>query len=247
MRNTMNNTMESAPRRAACLMGCALAFALGLPAQTTGSIDGTVVNDANQPVAKAYVSAYRDYVAGTPPFSATVQTAADGTFSLTGLPAAGYKICVQGLPDGLLDPCQWSATPPTLTLTDGQKVTAFKVALARGTVVTVRVNDAQKLLDTNEGKTPGAHLLIGVWTDKGLFHEAMVAASDANGRDHKISVPDNTPLTFSAHSAFFRLLDATPGAPQGAAAGGNLASSFQHAPADAPKTFTINVTGLAKP
>jgi hypothetical protein len=244
----MNNTMLSAPRRATCLMGCALAFAFGLAAQTTGSIEGTVVDDANQPVAKAHVSAYRDYVAGTPPFSATAVTAADGAFRLGGLPAGKYKVCVQVPAGSLLDPCQWSDTPPSLTLSAGQDITGFKVALARGTVVTVRVNDAQKLLQTNEGKTPGSRLLIGVWTDKGLFYEARVAATDANGRDHQITVPNNRQLTLSADSAFFKLADATPGAPKGpTSASGNVTSAFQHTAADPPKSFTINVTGLAKP
>jgi len=52
----------------------------------------------------------------------------------------------------------------------------------------IRLDDPQSLLPANEGKTPSAHLLIGV-SGGHHFEEAVTDATDTAGRDVSLLVP----------------------------------------------------------
>lgn len=72
----------------------------------------------------------------------------------------------------------------------------------------IRVNDPAQLLPQNEGKTPGAHLLIGLANDGGVFRPAPVTSQDAAGRNQQIVIPFGRPVSVSVYSSFFQLAGA---------------------------------------
>jgi hypothetical protein len=71
---------------------------------------------------------------------------ANGTFSITGVPAGKYRICVDAPNENALDPCIWSATQPTWTVTDTSNITNVNIQVAVGTQLKVHVNDPQNAL-----------------------------------------------------------------------------------------------------
>src|SRR5580704_8971513 len=75
----------------------------------------------------------------------------------------------------------------------------------KGVAVPIRVDDPGLSLSQNEGKTPGAHLLLGVATDALTFHPASVVSTDALGRNQQIVIPFNMPVKLVVNSAFFKL------------------------------------------
>jgi hypothetical protein len=83
------------------------------------------------------------------------------------------------------------------------------MTLKKGAAVPIRIDDPSQLLSQHEGKTPGAHLLLGVGNDAFAFRPVSILAQDANGRDHQIIVPFNLPVKLVVHSSFFQLSDAT--------------------------------------
>src|SRR5436305_994998 len=120
-----------------------LIFAGGssLPGQTSlipdqapvTSIQGTVTDAiTNKPIAKAFISATRTVL---PPLRQTVQSGADGSFSIVGLPAATYTLCVQTAGDGYLDPCIWTPPAPSVTLSTGEFSSGHVLRIQPGSIL----------------------------------------------------------------------------------------------------------------
>jgi hypothetical protein len=117
------------------------------------------------------------------------------------------------------------------------------MVLKKGVALPIRIDDPGRLLSQNEGKRPGAHLLLGVPTDSLTFHPAVLVSQDANGRNHQIVVPFNAAVKVVASSSYFRLGDA---------AGMPLARAAVHIPAfvqlgQVPATITLRVIGGSSP
>jgi hypothetical protein len=112
--------------------------------------------------------------------------------------------------------------------------------MKRGAAVSIRVDDPSGLLVQNEGKTPGAHLLLGVRSDAGIFHTASVIAQDPGGRDYSVTIPFDAKVNLVVASSFFRLADAT-GAPF--AASGAAAVPVAVPSGQAPPTLRLAVSG----
>ncbi len=130
----------------------------------TASISGKVLDAKTlKPVPAALVMAIQS---GTPPFSKNTKTGADGAFQIQALPAGKFSVCVQA-GDGYIDDCQW-ATPAMVTLAAGQAVTGTSIRLTAASILTVQVQDAQKVLTqkTKDGRRP--ELTLGVWGPKGI-------------------------------------------------------------------------------
>ena len=185
-------------------------FLLG---QTQGQITGQIDGPDGKPLPGAVVSAHLvpSGTAKVKASAASAVTATSGSFSISNLAPGTYRICAQSPTVAALDPCQWSATPPTITVSSGQPAKLPTVTLAKGHPVQVHIDDPQQLLVTN-AKKPGVHLLVGVWTPKGLFVAMPITSTQATGRDHQTFIPYDTPLTLSVHSKAFKMTDAN-GAP----------------------------------
>jgi len=226
-----------------CLEGAAL-WAQTLPPAlpvTPASLQGTLISDSGKPQASAFVSAT---LSGLPPFRRAVRTASDGSFLIQGLPPGKYTVCAQIAGDGLLDPCEWGATAPTVTLAAGQNATGFALKMKTGSVLVVMIADpsaisAQK---NSAGFTP--HLLVGVRSPQKRFYLGHVTAKDASGLTYHVTVPLDTALTLEVQSKDLTLAQGTAGTAGPALANSAGQFSFQHNSGDPnPPGFTFTVTG----
>jgi hypothetical protein len=203
------------------------------------TITGKVIDTTNHPIESAIVTISEGAVSKTTPLTfhgASTQTAADGTFSFTNLDAGTYLLCSQ-VPHGtLIDPCQWTKSPPLAIVASATATATIMLTMNPGYLLPIRVNDPQNLLSANEGKPPGAHLLIGV---SGGYHfdEALVDSADSAGRNVSLLVPLGAPIAVTVQSNFFKLQDGS----------GNALSRTNAIPVAASATptsgFTVQVVG----
>lgn len=111
---------------------------------TSVSIQGIAIDSATKkPIAGAIVTAIRN---GPPPLSQNATSSSTGAFQFSGLPAATYRLCVQVLAGGYLNPCSWSPNPPTVTVAAGKAVTGVQLKIAPGSVLRIRIDDPTSLL-----------------------------------------------------------------------------------------------------
>lgn len=189
----------------------ALVSVPGLYSQTppvpAGRLEGTVVASDNSPVARASVTVQSQPNSGTAPFRASVFTGTDGAFVVEGAPSGSHRICVQAPGTALLNPCLWSPTPPGITVAAGQAASAGMIRLETGHLVQVRLLDAGRFLEGDEGSIPGANVQIGVWTANGFFIPMRIRTRDATSRDLELPVPFGAPFALSIQSGFYDLTD----------------------------------------
>ena len=89
------------------------------------SLSGKVVDTNGQPVAGALVTALR--TSAVPWTSARTSSASEGSFAFSSLTPGTYQFCVQVLVADYLNPCNWSLTPPTTTVTAGSSFHGLSV------------------------------------------------------------------------------------------------------------------------
>ena len=109
---------------------------------------------------------------------------ANGTFSITGVPAGKYRICVDAPNENALDPCVWSATQPTWTVTDTSNITNVNIQVAVGTQIKVHVNDPQNALPTSKGGVHGDALSMTVVTGRSRHHSLRLLSASPGSSDH---------------------------------------------------------------
>jgi len=136
-------------------------------------------------------------------------TGTGGTFQITGLRDGKYRLCAQVPGTAWLNPCQWALQPIAVALSDTQPTASVTIVMKKGAAVPIRVDDPGQLLSQHEGKTAGAHLLVGVGNDAFAFAPARVMSQDATGRNLEVVIPFNSTAKISVLSSFFRLADAT--------------------------------------
>jgi hypothetical protein len=103
-------------------------------------------------------------------------------------------LCVQILSGPWLNPCEWGLRPPTVTIARGQRSASVTMELKKGVGVQIRVDDPGRRLIQHEGKSAGAHLLVGGNNDSFGFRPAEVKSQDANGRDYQVLIPYSAPV-----------------------------------------------------
>jgi hypothetical protein len=225
-----------------------LAVPVAIGQTGTASIQGTVLDVKTQkPIPAALVIASR---AGAPPFTRNTKSGADGVFRIQGLAAGNYSLCVQVAGDQYLDPCQWGGTPTMTALASGQAVSAVALRLTPASILSIQVQDAQKVLSqmTKDGRHP--ELTLGVWGPGGFYHPAHAAGGPATAGDvpnaitsyaYRLAVPRDTSLSFYIASRDLKLGDAG-----GVALPANASQQpFQHATGDPnPRGFSFFVLGL---
>lgn len=204
-----------------------------------GQIQGTVVSSDRQPLVRASVLAQRQPGSGAQ-FRATTFTGPEGGFLLSGLPAGVYRVCFQLPGTTFLNPCTWSAAPPTVAVMAGQTASLGELQLENGYLVRVLLTDAAGLLQTDEGRVPGARVQVGVWTPNGLFLPLRVRTRNAASRTLELPVPFGAAIVLSARSGFYDLTDET-NARVDAASGARI--PIQAAPDTPPSIHTFHVTG----
>ena len=139
--------------------------------------------------------------AGQKPFDRQFASKADGTFSLIGVPAGKYRICVDAPPANVLDPCLWSATQPIWSVTEGVALNNITIKVQVGTQVVVHVNDPQAALPSTKGGVHGDALSMVVVTNQKRYHHLRVLSTKAGSTDHYVIVPFDETLTLVTESA----------------------------------------------
>lgn len=210
----------------------------------TATLSGTVRGADGSIVAKALVTVAGRSTPAAPRHAQTsrsIQVSSSGSFEAAGLDLGAYQVCVTAPGSAWLDSCEWGQAGSLVALTPTQQTASLTITLAMGALVTVRANDPSQLLSTNEGKTPGAHLLIGVGGDSLAFHPAVIVSQDSGGRNYQVLIPFDRSLKLSVASALFQVTNQAGAAlPQF----GNLLP-LSVASGQNPATIFLNVTGLA--
>ena len=212
----------------------------GANGQSEGIIEGTVLAPDGQPVSHASVTAQLQRNPGTAPFRAGVFTGPDGSFVVSGVPPGSYRVCIQVPGTTFLNPCTWSGSPPGATVEAGQTAALGELQLETGYLVRVRLNDAGRLLQSDEGRVPGARVQFGVWTPNGFFLPMRVRTRNAASRELELPVPFGASVELSARSGFYDLTDENS-APVDANQGARIA--IQAAPDTPPRIQTFHLTG----
>ena len=216
---------------------CLMAQSVTTPTPVT-SIQGTVTDAVTgRPIAGAFVSATRTTL---PPLRQTVKAGTDGTFTIAGLAAGTYTLCVQAAGDGYLDGCVWTPPGPNVTVTAGQKLAGISLKMQPGSILKIHIDDAGGLLNQKTSAGYAPHLAMGVRTPQATLHPAHLAGKTATGADYQVTVPRDRALVFSIQSFSLQLADANAvPLPNSTAQQG-----FQHATGVAnPPGFTYKVTG----
>lgn len=213
----------------------------------TASIAGEVLDaKSHKPIPAALVMAIRS---GLPPFAKNTQSGSDGSFQVQGLAAGDYSLCVQAQSAGYLDPCQWNGNPARVTVLAGQAAAGVSLELATASVLTIHVQDTQRILSqkTKDGRSP--ELSLGVWGPNGLYYAAHAsdnsgAAEDSEaGIAYQIAVPRDISLRFHIASRDLKLGDANGAALPVSAS----QEAFQHATGELkPRSFAFFVLGLVQ-
>jgi hypothetical protein len=137
----------------------------------------------------------------------TATTSAVGAFRFTGLPGGNYQLCSQAPATAWLSPCEWNPGPALLTLSNSQSTVSTTVTMKKGVIIPIRVDDPTGSLNQNEGKIPGAHLLLGTTNSVSSYRQATVVSSDASGRNYQILIPFGSTINIVAFSTYFSLVN----------------------------------------
>jgi hypothetical protein len=160
-------------------------------ASATPTVSGNLKTTANKPILASItlhdISTAR--VQGQQPFDRQFASKSDGSFTLTGVPAGRYQVCVDAPQENVLDPCLWSTAPTVVTIPATGNVTGLAIQVATGSRLTVHVNDPQALLPAPKGGIAGRALSIRVITANNHQVNFRLLGASARTRDHYLPVP----------------------------------------------------------
>ena len=207
----------------------------------TGSIRGLVVNEGGGPLEGAFVVA--DRIPPATRFSQTAKSGPGGVFQVQGLPPGTYRLCAQVPGAPYLDPCHWSVTPTTVTLSAGQSSVGNLIVLRKASKLLIRIQDPNHHLSPRSSLVDPPEIVMGVGTPAGTTYPARLASTDRSGRTYQVPVPFDAPLTLTLSAARLRINDerglALPNGP--------ATLNFQHVSGGfAQKTFLFTIVGRAE-
>jgi hypothetical protein len=173
------------------------------------NLSGTITLPTNKPI-RATLTLHdlsTPRTLGSRPFDRQFASKPDGTFSLTGIPAGKYRICVDAPNDNILDPGLWSNTQQSWTVDANTNLTGLTLKVEVGTRLTVNVDDPERKLPESKGGSKGSDLSMVVMTNRKRYHPLREAKSGPNGSDHFAIVPFNESLTLITESTTLALKD----------------------------------------
>jgi hypothetical protein len=177
-------------------------------AQTTGTIEGQVVDEHLRPIVGATVSISAVPRAGVKfqPHLTSAVSERHGIFRVSA-PSGVFRICAQLPGSELLDSCVWSRTPVEVAVTGPRTVLVPPVVLRRGYAVTVEVEDAQQVLRKEAGKKSGPRLNVALAAPNGMY-VPLKRNTKATGADEFVAfIPRDTGVGFSLEAQRLKIKD----------------------------------------
>jgi hypothetical protein len=190
---TFGNVLGRTPLLLLAIVSSQMIFA-----QTTGTVSGAAVAEDGSPATGGNVLFVQTLP--KPGVAEFAPLGSDGKFKSGPLPAGTYNVCVQLPKQAHLDPCRWDAKRLTVSVNAGQAATMSTIQLKKGAVVRVRLNDNGHYLQQKNAKGAPRVILLGITDSEGLFYPLIPTATDNNGADFQITIPIDTPVSFSAFS-----------------------------------------------
>jgi len=166
---------------------CVLAVSASANSTVSGSLETTTGKPILASITLHDISTARTQ--GQIPFDRQFASKSDGTFTVTGVPAGQYQVCVDAPQENVLDPCLWSTTPTVVTVPATGNVTGLAIKVATGSTLRVHVNDPQALLPAPKGGIAGQALSIRVITTNNHQVNFRLLGATALTRDHYLPVP----------------------------------------------------------
>lgn len=171
---------------------------------------------------------------------ASITAAKDGSFTLTQLPAGTYNICVYSGDGDYIDPCGWSLTPPSVSVAANQQLKGLKYSLVPGVRVKTRIDDPTGNLQKKTTDAGPQHVLVGVFSPKGVLIPMPVTKSNPSGVDYELVIPVATAVKLTLFSKGVNLEDDKK---QAVPATGLTRDITQSTVPAASPSFTFTVTG----
>lgn len=160
-----------------------------------------VVNAIADPGARPLLRSMPMGSAGLLPLELVAESDRSGAFSFAGLAPGQYTICATSSELGALDSCLWEAGPPVpIALGDAQRMNDLTVKLPDGREYEVLITDNARILDSNESRSAGADLVVGIWSANGKFQPARLKQTSSTGRTYSVVVPFERPVRLDVHA-----------------------------------------------
>jgi hypothetical protein len=141
----------------------------------------------------------------TGPQVTTSKTDANGRY-FASVPPGSYVVCVYDPAPKLLNPCTWSTQAPAFETSNSQAVVTRDVVLAKGAVLSVWVDDPQKLLKETKREIE-TDCRVQVVTTSGHREDAVITATSGSGREYRVAVPTGVLLNLTVSSLGLTIVD----------------------------------------
>lgn len=206
----------------------------------TGSISGVVVDVKGKPVEDVIVTWYRSIISrdDKEPPQGSALTDKKGGFAFPGMIAGTYYLCTESDADrSLVANCAWTRTPPSVTIRNGESMTAVKLAVQSGVRVDIEMRDPKKKLAAPESATGVAGIRVGLIGSDGMLRSAKIVGRADTAHFYSIVVPPNVDVSVQAATIGLKIAD-EHGARVDRA---GVTSSFRVADGDATKKLKFDV------
>ena len=221
---------------------CCAALTLAPLAQAQPSALGRILDDDGKPVSNPVIFLLPQQ--GGPATPQKPDSRADGSWSATGLSDGVYHVCVHMPEKGYINACQWLKSPPTVTVKNGLLPVNVDIPVQTGVKVSLHVNDPGGNL---QPKGPVVHppfLLIGVWSEKGLFQPMTLTAASITGMDYSVTVPYESNLKVTANGTAMGLALEKGASVDASKAGAS--TPLRVTKGNSGKVLTLDVTAAGK-
>lgn len=179
-------------------------------AQNGAMVYGTVVDDADRPVAGARVTVWRKPASDTLGIGkdpGSTATRSNGAFYFPGLAPGSYRFCAHLPKSDLISPCRWTVKAPMVSVRTNAMILGLKIRLEKGHRIPIEIEDSGGRISAHVGKTKGAVIDVGVSGPGEPYLVAEEMGKKGNNHEYSVVVPYDIPVRVSVHSDFFTLGD----------------------------------------
>jgi hypothetical protein len=205
-------------------------MAYGQSTAASGQINGAVQGPDGHVLSGATVRI--SALSPSPVFNQATQTAPDGTFQFTGVPAGKFVVCPSAAVGDLLSPCASGLNGPIVTVAGGQSVTVPPIKLAQGYRLQVQINDPGGYYAAAKTAKKPVAMLVSASFNGGLPVIAQPVSSSTAGITYEVVVPFDTPVRIISGSLGVEMKDGSGATvPWSDAAGTHHTGSVPYQPA----------------